>query len=139
MSHRRDEENLEANRNDIAQDSKTARGGSIQAGQRIPEAGRGGRDNERHSLEESTFSQPKSDTSIILRGTQLLTAQGIALSRGATGVKIWESFIEMKQETVKAVERHVGELYDAEEVATCVDLLTGKVEEEGGGMPIKEY
>ena len=45
----------------------------------------------------------------------------------------------MKQETVNAVDRHIGELYDAEEVATCVDLLTGKVEESGGGMPMKEY
>ena len=43
--------------------------------------------HERHSLEGSTFSQPWSNTSVILRGTQLPTEQGIALSRGATGVK----------------------------------------------------
>ena len=35
--------------------------------------------------------------------------------------------------------KHLGDLYDAEEVPTSVDMGTCKVEEEGGGMPIKEY
>ena len=45
----------------------------------------------------------------------------------------------MKQAAELAIEEHLGELYDAEEVPTSVDVITGKVEEEGGGMPIKEY
>ena len=62
--------------------------------------------HENHSLESSASSQPKSDTSVILRGTYLLTEQG---------------------ET------------PAEETPTSVDMSTSKVEEGGGGMPIKEY
>ena len=95
--------------------------------------------HEKHSLEASTFSQPRSDTSATLRGTQLPTKQGVTLSMGVTGVKTWGSFTEMRQMAVEAIERNLRELFDAEEEATTIDLLTGKVEEGGGGMPIKEY
>ena len=95
--------------------------------------------HEKHSLETSTFSQPKTDTSVILRGTYLLTEQEETLSKGVTGAKEWGSFRVMKQEVENAIVKHLGALYDAEETPTSVDMSTGKVEEEGGGMPIKEY
>ena len=43
--------------------------------------------HEKHSLEGSSFSQPRSDISVILRGTLPPTEQKTALSRGVTGVK----------------------------------------------------
>ena len=91
--------------------SRLARGFLKLAGADETTTRRGIAAHEKHSLERSTCSKPRSDQSIILRGTLIHTQQEIALSRGVAGVKSWGSFVEMRQETVEAVERHFGELY----------------------------
>ena len=46
-----------------------------------------------------------------------------------TGAEARGTFVEVRQVAISATEKHMRELYDAEEVATSVDMLTGKEEE----------
>ena len=58
---------------------------------------------------------------------------------GATGTKYWGTPKATKQEVELTIGKHLGELYDVEEVPTSVDAITGKVDDEGEGIPLRVY